>query len=109
MKIQILKNCIECGLCEWMRGKPRCKHPELKLSELNDDGLYYPRCPTDGTRDFREDCPLQDIKQETLEQLNSSYEKRKLYWNNINEFLVDILRTNDAIQSGEYTIQDNGN
>jgi hypothetical protein len=61
MKIQILHNCLECGNHEWIRGKPRCKHPEMKLEIINDDGLYYPRCPTDGTKEFIEGCPLIDL------------------------------------------------
>lgn len=64
-KIQILNSCLDCGLHEWMRGKPRCKHPNIRLKEPdinNDEFLLFPTCPTD-SRKFREDCPLESLEE----------------------------------------------
>jgi len=61
-KILIITKCTECNHGEWIMGKPRCTHPDMKLDEpgIDDDGLLFPRCYTDGTQDILEDCPLED-------------------------------------------------
>jgi hypothetical protein len=51
-KMIIIENCMECSHHKWFEGKPWCKHPQMQAK--------YPRCPTDGTRDFLEMCPLVD-------------------------------------------------
>ena len=67
-KILILDNCLECSYCRWIMGKPRCKHPAIRMEEpvenWDDDGLLFPRCYTDGTQDIRKDCPLDDYEEE---------------------------------------------
>lgn len=61
-KILILNDCSKCYSREWIGGKPRCTHPDIK--KIDPDGDYdlcpYPRCPSTG---FLEDCPLDNMEE----------------------------------------------
>ena len=78
-KVQVLDSCLKCGYCEWIKGKPRCKHPSIKMKKPEhewDDGLLFPMCYTDGTQDIRNDCPLINIESiEKLTEIIDFYEK----------------------------------
>lgn len=78
-KVQILNSCLDCGHCEWIKGKPRCKHPETRLKEPRndyDDGLLFPWCRTDGTKNFLDNCPLINIEsEEKLKEIIDFYER----------------------------------
>lgn len=77
-KIKISNSCLDCGYCEWIMGKPRCKHLETRLEEpgIYDDGLLFPACRTDGTKNFLDSCPLINIEsEEKLNEIVNFYEK----------------------------------